>query len=791
VAIKPKTIWLSLGLALLCCAALPTKGAEQSATNAAEAGPHPISRAEVPTRAEADQTGLQTIEADLAADQTTRAVETELPSLVADASARLEETSRILASNPSLYTLRKQSSEWENFREELSGWKKSLTRRATQLEAEMDRLSREQKTWELTLSANQSSNTPPEVVERIQGVIAAVQKTFGEVQDLEARVLKLLDQTAAEDARVAQMLTSLERAREQVLSRLFAQDRPPIWTAAAWGRGEGVVQQSQFSFSRQVRVLRVYVHRKEERFLLHGLLWLALLGCFAWARRALRRVDAKAAADVQVGLIFNSPIAAATVLALLASGWIYPQWPRLFMAIVGAATLFPATILLRKLLDRRLFPVLDALVAFYFVDQLRLVAASQPLLTRLLSLLEMLSAVIFVGWLLRAARLAAAQASQSARFWKTLRAVACPALALFAVAFVANVVGCLRLSLLVGHATLTSAYFALVLYAVVRIVDGMLFTALSLPPLTRLVMVQRHRAALQAHATRLLGWVGCLLWAIFVLELLALRQPVFEDLKSVFAARLQIGKFELQVGDVLLFAVTVWAAFFLSRVLRFLLEEEVYPRVKLAPGLHYSVSTMSHYAVLLVGFFVALYWLGFDLTKLTILAGAFSVGLGFGLQNVVNNFVSGLILLFERPVKVGDLIQLDAAEGVVKRIGIRACIVRTASGSEIIVPNGKLISDPFTNWTLSDRERLIAIPISVAPETDPRRVMELLEGVAASHPLILKEPAPKAVTTSFGASALGFELRAWTDHAQDWQQIRSDLFLALNTALAAQKISLR
>src|SRR5205085_11612882 len=178
------------------------------------------------------------------------------------------------------------------------------------------------------------------------------------------------------------------------------------------------------------------------------------------------------------------------------------------------------------------------------------------------------------------------------------------------------------------------------------------------------------------------------------------------------------------------------------------------PRVHLAPGLHYSISKVVHYAILIIGFFAGVGLLGFDLTKLTILAGAFGVGLGFGLQNIINNFVSGIILLFERPIKVGDVIQLDSSEGVVQRIGIRASIIHTSKGSEIIVPNAKLISDPVTNLTSFHQQRMILIPLVVAPGPDAPRVIKLLQSVAASQPLILKDPAPRVLLTNFTGGAL-------------------------------------
>jgi small-conductance mechanosensitive channel len=178
------------------------------------------------------------------------------------------------------------------------------------------------------------------------------------------------------------------------------------------------------------------------------------------------------------------------------------------------------------------------------------------------------------------------------------------------------------------------------------------------------------------------------------------------------------------------------------------------------------------------------------MTKFTIIAGAFTVGAGFGLQNIINNFVSGLILLFERPVKVGDLIEVGDTGGVVERIGIRASVLRAADGSEMIVPNGNLISNRVTNWTFSDSQRLIEVPIPVAQAADPDHVIELLKGVAAAHPLVIKDPPPQALVLNLGPGALNFELRAWTDRAEDWMQIRSELAVAIKSVLAKENISI-
>src|SRR5262249_22674858 len=155
------------------------------------------------------------------------------------------------------------------------------------------------------------------------------------------------------------------------------------------------------------------------------------------------------------------------------------------------------------------------------------------------------------------------------------------------------------------------------------------------------------------------------------------------------------------------FAVTVWVAFTISSIIRFILQEDVFTRLRLARGLPAALSSLVHYFILLIGFLLRLAALGLDLHRVTILARALGVGLGLGLQNIVNNVVSGLILLVERPIQVGETVEIGDLLGEVHRIGIRSSTVRTWEGAEVIVPNGNLIADKVTNWTLSDRTRRI------------------------------------------------------------------------------------
>jgi small-conductance mechanosensitive channel len=440
--------------------------------------------------------------------------------------------------------------------------------------------------------------------------------------------------------------------------------------------------------------------------------------------------------------------------------------------------------------DPRVVPRFYILGALFAVDTLRQALAGIPLLEQGLLVLEMLAGLAAMGWALRFGYLRSETSGDSGSDRKrALRVGAALVLLILAVALLAGVLGYLRLVRLLASGVLATGSLALLLYAYVRVGTGVVALALRLWPLQRLQMVQHHRDLLERRTNRFLVWFAILVWLIRVLDYVGLLEPVVALGQGVLTARLERGAFSISLADVLAFILAVWVAYLLSAFLRFVLQEDIYPRVHMARGISYAVSSLLHYVLLALGFLAGLGLLGLDLTRLTIVASAFGVGIGFGLQSVVNNFVSGLILLFERPIHVGDVIQIGDLSGEVRRIGIRASLVRTGQGAEIIVPNSQLISDRVTNWTLSDRHRRIDLPIGVNYGAPPRKVIELLIATAMAHPQVLRDPAPNAAFTGFGDSSINFELNAWTDEFGRASRIRTELALAVHDAVLAAGMS--
>ncbi|NIW95609.1 MAG: mechanosensitive ion channel, partial [Phycisphaerae bacterium] len=209
----------------------------------------------------------------------------------------------------------------------------------------------------------------------------------------------------------------------------------------------------------------------------------------------------------------------------------------------------------------------------------------------------------------------------------------------------------------------------------------------------------------------------------------------------------------------------------------------------LSPALNQALSTLTAYGVIIIGTVVALNMMGVDLTLLAVVAGGLSVGLGFGLQEVVSNFVSGFILMFEQSIGPGDVIEVGDDVGIVQTIGVRSTIIRNRDNVELIIPNSRLLSETVTNLTRSDQQVRIRISVGVTYSADPQAVKQaLLEAV--QHPFVSEQPAPSIQFRDFGDSSLTFDLLVWTDKAFQSLNLASDLRYQIWDALKAHNIEI-
>jgi potassium-dependent mechanosensitive channel len=756
----------------------------------ASASPTPIPLARIPSEVEAVFGELHQSEDSAGKDRATLdSISDGLSNLRGEIQVRMAEDTRILAGDPSLDLLYRLRTTWQAYAGNLSNSQQDLIQRGSNLDSQIARLTQLNQVWQTTLQSASQLNMPPAVLQRVQLVGGEIAKAKQAAESDRSRILTLQSDLLLEDARIRNAVSAVARAQSQALKDLLVRDGQPIWTAPNSLTSE-LEDESGETVSAQWNATTAYVQRLPFSFILHAVL-IALLAIFIrWLARRVRKLSESNPELQRAVPILDLPISAGFVLSTLLIPSVYLQAPRWIQVGLAAMALIPTLLILRRLIERRLFPILYAMIGIFFLGELRILVASLPALARFFFLCQAVGTVLFLIWLLRSGKLAATAAGANQRFSKAVRIIGQIGLIVLPAAILADILGYLNLAHLLGICYLRSVFLAAMFYVVIRVLEGFIIVALQVRPLGALHAVLLHRAMLQRRTCRVLEFLAFLFWLDLMLNFFALRDPLLARIGEALSANIAIGSIDISLGRILAFALAVWASFLASKFLRFLLEEDVYQHFHLARGLPYAISTMLHYSILLVGFFIALGALGIDLTKITILAGAFSVGVGFGLQNVINNFVSGLILLFERPIKIGDVIEIGGTVGEVRRIGIRACVIRTADGSEIIVPNGSLISSQVTNWTFTDRTRAVEVSVNILPGTDSQKMVELLKAVAANQPGIAKEPVPQVYVTSFTAGAITFQLRAWTDRYQDWAQVRSDLSMAISVALTQEQIGI-
>ncbi len=261
----------------------------------------------------------------------------------------------------------------------------------------------------------------------------------------------------------------------------------------------------------------------------------------------------------------------------------------------------------------------------------------------------------------------------------------------------------------------------------------------------------------------LLSWV---LWApmIIVSVLMAWggKDVVFIGFFRVMTYPLPIGDMQLSLIGFVFSALILLITHASARLWRRFLRRKILIGSRMDIGLKDSITTISVYLLWVVGIFISLRAVGVSSTSLTVIFGALSIGLGFGLQNIFNNFVSGIILLFERPIQVGDAVEISGTWGVVKKINVRSTLVQTYDNASLIIPNSEFISNKVVNWSFKDHRIRRVITVGVAYGSDTSLVSRTLLEIAGENPGVLDEPAPEVLFSDFGDSALIFKLRIWT-----------------------------
>ncbi|MBW2397830.1 MAG: mechanosensitive ion channel [Deltaproteobacteria bacterium] len=650
--------------------------------------------------------------------------------------------------------LRDIDANWRRESHQFGLWNTALTERVRTLENGIKRFSEIEEQWLRTRSEFTADRAPPAVQERIETALSSLANPRRNVTGRRDDLLAVQAEIAGDLDKIEGILALVADAEKQRRSSIFGADAPPIWDAVSQERNRDlVIEHEKEAFLRNIAGVRAYLGDRRDRVLIHVLVIIFAFFVLRYLKGVALRWPEDDESIRASAAVLARPFAGALLVAYSLSWTIYPAAPFLLLDLLGLIGLVPLVRLLPLVLHRSEHGFVYALVAIYIIDIVRELITPLATLERLVFMGEMLATAVILARAMRPVRIE--HLPVRGGLLPFTGAAIRLAIALLVVAAGADALGRTAFALVLGEGVLTSTFVALVLYGVYRVNDGVVEVLLRSPVASRLNMVRGHRVQITRRILRILRAVLVLVWVYITADGFAVWNWMVESVTSALSAEVAVGDLVFSPGGIVTFFLVFIVALNFSRLLRFTLEQDVLPRMRLPRGVPYAITATLHYGILVVAMIAAL-----------------------------------AALLFERPIQTNDVIEVGTLLGTVRRIGIRSSTLRTLDGAEVIVPNATLVSDTVVNWTLSDRQRRIETSVGVKYGTDPERVIELLLQVARDDDRILEHPAPDALFVGFGDSSLDFSLRAWTGRYGEWIQIRSDLNVAVNRALAEAGIEI-
>ena len=716
---------------------------------------------------------LKATQAQIAPDQTVAAQANQIEERATQVDSFIEHLSDNLQ-------LRDEVVYWRALSHQSAEERKLLSARASDLQGQILLLDEEQARWQATETQIHDTEGIEVVAARVLEELTAIRTVRSLAQEQLNHVLILQNKLSIPSRQISDSIAKLNEAEERFRSRLLDQDSPPLWATRSFHEpSKSTPLLLRKSGDHDFRTASEFLRASGESLLSIPVVYiLSLLALF----RLRRYLSSAPRPGVPAGAnkILRRPFALALLAALLISA---PQIRSAPLSVTLAFFILWLCLVFRLtplLVEPKLRSFVYTLLAFNLLELLRVGIPLPPLANRALLTLVPLAALVTFAWLAQPSRLHRLRLSN--RALGVLRNGLGFGLLLLFTGVAANVCGFVFLSHVLGVGTLMSALFAVAYYCVARVL--FLFLLIFLDNELASSFSSEIRANIELWGKRVLIFgIAFTWWTRSDLYTLMLREWVKNSVSGMLAYSFGVGNVHFTVGGVLIVLLILVVGYGLAKGFSSLLRSILTARLPVQRGLPYAISKITYYLLMVLVLGIAVTNAGVELNKFTVITGAIGVGIGFGLQNIVNNFASGLILLFERPIRVDDTVEVNGLIGTVKRIGGRASTIATFQGAEVIVPNSNLISNQVVNWTLSSPWRRIEIPVGVAYGTDPEVVLNLLVAEAATHANVMTDPAPMAFFMGFGDSALNFELRFWSARQDIWFQLKSDVAIGVSRAL--------
>ncbi|MDB4581518.1 mechanosensitive ion channel [Draconibacterium sp.] len=626
------------------------------------------------------------------------------------------------------------------------------------------------------------------IVKRIDLTIIQLDSAKLKVAQQAEDMLLTLDRSSEVSTNISLLLSDLNEAIKEQERKLLDNQHPTIFNLNYSFENLKFNSALRNYLKSEWREIKTFITSSTNLFVFILFLFIVLLSIFIYYQNRFKKIAQNVSNYYQKKLIIvlSKPISASVLLTILSTAIFFRNLPLGFRDLLAVLVVIPLIIIIKQLLNKKLLFTVYVFAVIMLLNILLDILSPENIIFRFYLLLLALVEIYFIYHFLF-------HIVKDLGYTKRnglLNILGYLFLTMAITGFYGAIMGNVMLAKDFLIAVNVVVIMGTILYASLVTINGLIITILDVKALSKINFFNNHQTVIKKRIIRFFNILFGFFFVVIFLKQLNVWIIIKDAIVDFFTQKWKIVNLEFSLTTVLVFILVIYLTILISKTIQIILEDDILNKMPLDKGLPHSISMVAKYTLITAGVLMAVSVAGMPLTSLTVILGAFGVGIGFGLQNIFNNLVSGLILLFERPVQIGDTIEIGTLIGKVRSIGIRASNIQTFDGAEVIVPNGHLISNEVINWTLSDQQRRIEVIVGVSYSSDPHQVHKLMMQVLSDHKEIMQDPEPRVLFNEFGESSLDFRLLFWTKAYSEWLRIRSEIVFEIFDLLKENNIEI-
>lgn len=653
-----------------------------------------------------------------------------------------------------------------------------------------DKINNDKLLWESTRKDLTGGETEAAILKRVDQLLLEIEQVKNFITTKQDSLLVSLSKTTESSLLVDEFINKVDQVYTEKKKEIFVQNEPSIFSIDYSNpRKTSFIEPVRNFYNTEVKDMIAFISKKVSNLIIQIIFLILLVLLFIWIKNKLNSSEFTSTSFYRSMLvkIMSRSISAAITLGVFIFALLFPDRPELLKDIITLLIILPVVLIGKTFVDKRFHNYLYLFGVLMILDTVYIVFPTDNLYYILILLIASIIEIYVLWQLIRYYY----HNPYPKHFINALIIIILLAnISSSILGFTGLLYGSTTLAELTIHLPINNAFSGLLIFSIIIIINGLVSFAVENPWFRKLNVIRIYGKVIKKWVISIINICFSIMWLLMVLTQVNAKRYVVDSLIGILTREIKLGEVEFTLGSILMFIVVIWLSIIISRIIRTLLEYDILDKFHMSKGVPHTIALMVRYSIITIGVLLAVTAAGFPISSLTVLAGAFGVGIGFGLQNIFNNIVSGFILLFERPIQIGDTIEVGELIGEVKSIGIRSSNVKTIEGADVIVPNGQLISNEVVNWTLSDQRRRIEVTAGVAYGSDPHKVKDLFEKVLKNHKDILDDPSPSVFFQGLGDSSLDFRLLFWTSNYPEWIRIRSDIVFGVHDILTEEGISI-